>query len=176
MPEVLGIMYRIHLDEATRQELHRRTHTAGVMPRTRDRLEMVRLSDAGWSVPQIARHLGLSQACVRHWIKTFLMEGFDALPDKPHVGQKSLLTPALMAAVRAEVSNGQRTWTAQQLADWLAEQHGVCLGSDWLGRLLRRHRLSYKRTSRTLTHKQDTAEVAQKSASLKTLEKGAMPD
>ena len=58
MPEETGIMYRVRLDEAARQQLQRRAHTPGVMPRTRDRLEMVRLSDAGWSVPKIACHFG----------------------------------------------------------------------------------------------------------------------
>ena len=176
MPEVLGIMYRVLLDDLARQELDRRAHAPGVMPRTRDRLEMVRLSDAGWSIPKIARHFGLSERCVRFWIKTYLKSGFDALPDKPHRGQSSALTPALVAAIRAQVSKGERTWTAQQLADWLSEQHGVCLGADWLARLLRRAKLSYKRTSRTLKHKQNPEEVAQKRASLQTLQKGAKPD
>ena len=168
-------MYRIRLDEAARRELHRRAHEAGVKPRTRDRLEMVRLSDAGWSVPQIARHFGLSERCVRSWIKAFLADGFAVLPDKPHLGPRSALTPELVAAVRAQLSTGERTWTAQQIADWLAQEQGVRLGSDWLGRLLRRAGLSYKRTSRTLGHKQDAEEVAAKSATLQTLEKGAMP-
>ena len=175
MPEVLGIMYRICLDEAARQELHRRTHEPGVLPRTRDRLEIVRLSDAGWSVPKIACHFSLSEKCVRFWIKAYLVGGFDALPDKPHVGQKSALTPVLVEALRAEIGKAERIWTAQQIADWLAEQHQVRLSADWLSRLLRRAGLSYKRTSRSLKHKQDAQELAQKSAALHTLEKRALP-
>ena len=168
-------MYRVRLDEAARGELHRRAHEAGAKPRTRDRLEMVRLCNAGWSVPQIACHFGLSERCVRSWIKAFLAGGFDALPDKPHLGQMSALTPKLVAAVRTQVAKGERTWTAQQIADWLAQEQGLRLGSDWLGRLLRRAGLCYKRTSRTLRHKQDQQEVAAKSATLQTLEKGALP-
>jgi len=37
-----------------RQDLHQRTRQAGLAPSTRDRLEMVRLADAGWSVPKMA--------------------------------------------------------------------------------------------------------------------------
>jgi len=168
-------MYRVRLDEAARRELRRRAHEAGVKPRTRDRLEMVRLSDAGWRVPQIARHFDLSERCVRSWIKAFLAGGFDALPDKPHLGQRSALTPELVAAVRTQVAKGERTWTAQQIAHWLAQEQGIGLGSDWLGRLLRRAGLCYKRTSRTLRHKQDQQQVAAKTAALQTLEKGATP-
>src|SRR5690348_12742264 len=175
MPEVLGIMYRVYLDDTTRQELNRRAHQPDVLPRTRDRLEILRLSDAGWSVPKIARHFALSEKCVRFWIKAYLTGGFDALPDKPHVGQKSALTPERVAALRAEIGKGERTWTAQQIAAWLAAQHQVRLSADWLSRLLRRAGLAYKRTSRSLKHKQDPQEVAAKSATLQTLEKGAMP-
>lgn len=180
MPEDSGIVYRVRLQEEGRRELRRRAHAAGVMPRTRDRLEMVRLSDAGWSVPKIARHLGLSERCVRRWIKTFLVSGFDALPDKAHVGQKSALTPEMLATLRAEVSKGERTWTAEQIAGWVAEHCQVRLSPPWLSRLLRRAKLSYRRTSRSLKHKQDPAEVALKRADLRTLGKrsavGAMPD
>jgi hypothetical protein len=47
-------LYRVHLTEQERAELKRRTRAAGIKPRTRDRLEMIRLADAGWHIPQIA--------------------------------------------------------------------------------------------------------------------------
>lgn len=165
-------MYRVHLTEAERTELQRRTRAAGVLPRTRDRLEMVRLTDAGWSIPQVARHLQISEVRVRYWIKRFLEDGFDALPDQPHVGQRSRLTSAILTALRQELAQEDRTWTAQQLADWLVEYHGVSLTADHLGRLLKRAQLSYKRTYRRLKHKQDPQEVVVKQAELAELEKG----
>lgn len=66
----------------------------------RERLEMVRLSDAGWSVPKIARHLRFHEQRVRAWIKAYLGGGFDALDDRPHVGQSSAITPDILAQVR----------------------------------------------------------------------------
>src|ERR1041384_4668388 len=105
-------MYRISLTAEQRRELRRRTHQAGLAPSTRDRLEMVGLSDAGWSVPRIARHLGQHEQTVRAWIKAFLAGGFDALPNKPRGGKVSALTPAMLESVRAEVATGARTWTA----------------------------------------------------------------
>jgi transposase len=165
-------LYRVHLTEEQRAELQQRTRDPRLLPRTRDRLEMVRLSDAGWSIPKIACHLRLSEKRVRHWIKQFLEGSFDALPDQPHLGQQSRLTPALLAALRQEIDRQPRTWTAAQLAAWLAEQHDVCLTPDHLGRLLRRARLSYKRTERGLKHKQDPQQVAARQAELAELEKG----
>ncbi len=164
-------MYRITLTNDQRQELRQRTRQAGLAPSTRDRLEMVRLSDAGWSVPKIARHLGQHEQTVRLWIKAFLHGGFDALPNKPRGGKTSALTPAIVAAVRAEIAKGTRTWTAAQLADWVAEQHGVRLSPDRLRVHLKRAKLSWQRTSRTLKHKQDPEEVAERSATLEALAK-----
>ena len=164
-------MYRITLTDEQRRELRARTRQAGLAPSTRDRLEMVRLSDTGWSVPRIARHLGQHEQTVRAWIKAFLRGGFDALPNKPRGGKQSALTAPVLEAVRAEVATGERTWTAAQLADWIAERHGVRLSADRLRRHLHRARISWQRTSRTLRHKQDPAEVAERHAVLDDLAK-----
>ena len=164
-------MYRITLTDEQRRELRARTRQAGLAPSTRDRLEMVRLSDTGWSVPRIARHRGQHEQTVRAWIKAFLRGGFDALPNKPRGGKQSALTAPVLEAVRAEVATGERTWTAAQLADWIAERHGVRLSADRLRRHLHRARISWQRTSRTLRHKQDLAEVAERQAVLDDLAK-----
>ncbi|MGH2411587.1 MAG: helix-turn-helix domain-containing protein [Chloroflexota bacterium] len=154
-----------------------RAHTGqvGLAPSTRDRLEMVRLSDAGWSVPRIARHLSQHEQTVRAWIKAFLGGGFAALANKPRGGKQSALTAPLIDRVRAEVARGARTWTAAQLADWVAAEHGVRLSADRLRIHLKRARISWQRTSRTLRHKQDPAEVAEREAVLTDLaKKGAL--
>jgi transposase len=136
---------------------------------------MVRLCDAGWSVPTIARHLGQHEQTVRAWIKAFLVGGFDALPNQPRGGKQSALTPRMLDAVRAEVGKGTRTWTAAQLADWVAEHHGVRLSTDRLRVHLRRAKISWQRTSRSLKHKQDPVEVAERQAVLDDLEKKGTP-
>ena len=169
-------MYQVRLTEQQRLELKQRAHDPAVKPRTRDRLEMVRLSDAGFSIPQIAKHLEISEVRVRFWIKGFLAGGFAALPDQPHVGQKSSVTPALIEALRTELAKGDRTWTAAQLCVWLKETQGVSLTPDWLGRLLKRADLSYKRTYRSLHHKQNKEEVAAKREELEARERGPHPE
>ena len=165
-------MYRVRLTEEQRAELKRRAHAPDVMPRTRDRLEMVRLSDAGWSIPKIARHLQISEVRVRHWVKQFVAGGFDALPDAPHPGQQSALTPAILASVQAAIRQSGRTWSAQQVADWVAEHHGVRRSVEQVRERLRLARLSYKRTTRSLKHKQDPQQVEEARAVLQVLERG----
>ena len=162
------------LTDDQRSELRQRTRQRGVPASTRDSLEMVRMADAGWSVPTIARHLGLHEQTVRAWIKAFLAAGFDALPNKPRGGKQSALTPAILDAVRAELAKGGRTWTAAQLADWIAEHHGVRRSADALRTQLRRAKITWQRTSRSLKHKQDPAEVAERQAVLTALAKKGM--
>lgn len=157
-------MYRACLSDTQREELQRRAHEKGVMPRTRDRLEMVRLSDAGWSIPKIAVHLRMSEKRVRHWIKTFLTSGFEALPDRPHPGQSSALTEAMIQVLDQELRKEERTWSTAQLADWVAERFQVRFTPGHLGRCLNRAGITYKRTARSVKHKQKPEEVEAKQA------------
>lgn len=164
-------MYRVHLEEAARLELHRRAHQPGLAARTRDRLEMVRLSNSGWSVPRIASHLQTHQQPVRRWIKTYLQDGLDALADQPHTGQTSAVTADILAEVSAWLHEGGRTWNARQIAAEVAQRHGLVRSPAQWRRLLKRQRLSYKRTQRTLHHKQNPDLVAAKRAELEALQK-----
>jgi len=164
-------MHRIELSPEQTEELHRRTRAPNLKPRTRDRLEMVRLCAAGYRVAEIARLLRYSPQRVRGWLRRFRDGGFDALLDRPHPGRPGSLTPALLQALREELDRTPRTWTAGQIAQWLAKEHGVCLHPDHLSTLLKQAGLSYKRTERSLKHKQDPEAVAAVTAQLQELEK-----
>ena len=164
-------MYRIILTDDQRAELRRRTRQAGLASDIRDRLEMVRLSDAGWSVPKIARHLGLHEQTVRAWVKAFLHGGFDALPNKPRGGDTSDVTPSMLEAARAEIAKGTRIWSASEVADWIALHHGVRISPGRMRVHLARAGLSYQRTSRSLRHKQKPEDVADRKEQLEELEK-----
>jgi transposase len=150
-------LYRVHLSEEQRAGLRERTRAASIKPRTRDRLEMVRLSDGGLSVPEISRLLRVSPRRVRFWLGRFLEGGFDALPDQPHRGRPGRLTPAAVAALRAEFAKNERTWTLPQVAEWLEETHGIALCPPHLGVMLRKAKLSCRRTEPDLKHQQDPA-------------------
>jgi transposase len=164
-------MYRVTLDDQARQELNRRAHQPGIAPNTRDRLEMVRLSDAGWSIPRIARHLAYHEQTVRHWIKVFLLEGFDALVTPPRPGKTSTITPDILAGVRAWIEKGDRIWSAGQIAEEVGRVYGIRRGAKHWRHLLRREQIAYKRTSRNLKHKQNQEQVQAKQAQLEALQK-----
>lgn len=145
-------MIRVSLTAADHEELRARTRAPGITPRTRDRLEMLRLADAGWSIPRIARHLGLHEQTVRRQVTAFLAHGFEALPDRPRSGRPPTVTEAHLLAVEALLDAGGRTWTTRQLVAWLETEHGVLVHPDHLRRLLRRRRFGWKRTVTSVAH------------------------
>jgi len=144
-------MIRVTLTAAEHEDLRARTRTAA--PHERDRLEMLRLADAGWSIPRIARHLGLHHQTVRRQIKGFLAHGFAALPDQPRAGRPPTVTEAHLLALEALIDAGGRTWTTRQLVAWLTQEHGVTVHPDHRRRRLRRRRFGGKRTVTSLAHK-----------------------
>jgi putative transposase len=169
-------MYRVTLTAEQAAELTRRRRDPKTKPRVRERLEMVRLSDKGWSIPQIAQHFELTESRVRHWIKQFLVEVFDGLADRKGVGPKRRLTEEILEGLRQAVGQDGRTWTAAQVNDWLLEHHGFTMNRRYLSEVLGNNGLSYKRTTRTIRHKQKPEQVADRKADLETLKKGQKPD
>ena len=167
-------MIRVTLTDAGRAELRARARGAG--SRTRDRLEMVRLADAGWSVPRIARHLGRHEQTVRRHVAAFLADGFDALPDRPRPGRPPAVAAADLLALEAVLDAGGRTWTARQLVAWLEAERGVAVHPDHLRRLLRRRGFGWKRTVASVAHKRrDEAAYEAKREELEALKKRPRP-
>jgi transposase len=169
-------MYRVALTAEQAAELIRGRRDPKTKPRVRERLEMVRLSDKGWSIPQIAQHFDLTESRVRHWIKQFLAQGFDGLADRKGVGPKRRLTKEILEGLGQAVGQDGRTWTAVQVNDWLLEHHGFTMNRRYLSEVLGNNGLSYKRTTRTIRHKQKPEQVADRKADLETLKKGQKPD
>jgi transposase len=166
-------MYRVSLTDAQRDELRKRLRQPNLEPRTRERLEVVGLVDAGWRLPKIAKHVRRNEETVRIWIRKFLQGGFDALPDQPHLGQKSAIPGAVLQELRAVMEQGDRAWTLPQAVQWLKDEHEIIVTRGWLGELLRRSGWSYKRTQRQLRHKQEPEAVAAGREALTQAEKRA---
>lgn len=152
-------MIRVTLTPSQRADVRARTHQPDLAPRVRDRLEMIRLSDAGWAIPRIAAHLGCHEQTVRRHLKTFLASGFAALPDRPRPGRPAVVTPAHLDALVALLDAGDRTWTTRQLAVWLEREQRVRVHPDHLSRLLHARGFSWKRTVASVAHKRRDPEA-----------------
>ena len=149
-------MLRTSLTDSQRSELQalRRTDLPAV---TRDRLEMVLMSAAGWSPPKIAEHLGRHPHTVRSALRGFAARGAEALypdapgPDPDH-NRRATVTGKL-----SELLGQERTWTARQLADALGPDIGI--GHRQTRRYLALVKAGYRRTAQTVGHKQDSNKV-----------------
>jgi putative transposase len=150
-------MIRIQLDDATRGELHT-LRRSDLPAEARDRIEMVALSDAGWSPPRIAAHLGYHPQTVRDRLRDFLGRGTEALFRRrpgptPDLGRRDQVGRAL-----AELLGEGRTWTSRQLSEALGHR-GIAIGPRQTRRYLKRIKAGYRRTTNTLKHKQDPAKA-----------------
>jgi hypothetical protein len=161
-------MLRTSLTDSQRTELQnlRRTDLPAV---ARDRLEMVFLSDAGWSPPRIAGHLGRHPHTVRAALKGFAARGTRAFspdapgPDPDHA-RRAVVTGKL-----TDLLGQDRTWTARQLADALGPEVGI--GHRQTRRYLALLRAGYRRTALTVGHKQDPTKVERAETVLANLKK-----
>jgi transposase len=166
-------MIRIHLDESTRSELQA-MRTTGLPPKARNRLEMVLLSDAGWSAPRIARHLRCHPHTSRAALKDFQARGTDALfPGKPGPAPDEARRRHVGGLLR-DLLGQERTWSSAQLSDALVG-HGVRLSARQVRRHLRGLRAGYRRTAATVRHKQNPAKVARAKVVLEGLKKKRAP-
>jgi|SRR5579883_1791195 len=166
-------LYRAALTDEQRAELNERARARTLAPRLRDRLEMVRLSDVGLRVREIARRLGVHEQTVRKFLKAFLAQGFDGLADRPSPGRPPRASTADLAALGQlldEAATTGQTWTAPQLAAWLARERHVALSTSRLRVLLRAHEFRWKRTTRSVRHlRKDPDLQAAKEADLELL-------
>ncbi len=138
-------------------------------PPERDRVEMVLLSEQGWSVPEIASHLSYCLATVRRVFKQFSEEGVGVLRHKPPGPPKDAVRTQQVKTALITLLSQERTWNATQLAHALQEQD-IHLSVRQVRRYLRGI-ASWRRTARTLKHKQDPEKLIRAQKTLATLKK-----
>ena len=166
-------MLRIQLDDVTRGELQALRRT-DLPPSSRDRLEMVLLSDAGWSAPRIAAHLRCHPHTARKALRLFRQQGAAGFARRRPGPPPDQARRGRVTGLLADLLGQERTWTSAQLAQAL-RPHGVALGTRQVRRYLRLLKAGYRRTASTLKHKQDAAKVARAETALGGLKKKQMP-
>lgn len=154
---------------AVRAALHRRD----LVPRVRERLEMVKGAMLGHDLSAIAGWSGRSEATVCHWLSRFLSGGVNALADAPRPGRPATADAAYLTVLEQTVTTPPRdlglpfdAWTSSHLSVYLADETGVQIAPGWLRVLLARQRFVCGRPKHTLDHLQDADAVARCAAEL----------
>lgn len=142
-----------------------------LLPLERDRVEMVLLSARGWSPPAIAEHLKYHPTTVRTALKAFQARGLVGLwHQRPGPPPDSVRRTQVTTALDQLLAQ-PRTWTAAQLAHALQEA-GISLSPRQTRRYLREMGARWRRTARSLKHKQDSSKIERAKGVLAMLGKG----
>src|SRR3712207_3225360 len=163
-------MIRVTLTEPERTAVQALRRDATLRPAERDRVEMVLLSAAGWPVPALAQHLGYCAATVRTVLRQFTPSDLTTLRRRRPGPPKDWARATQVTAALNRRLDEPRTWTARQLAAALPEE-GIRLSTRQTRKYLKRLGANWRRTARTLKHKQDPAQVEQAKRKLPHLEK-----
>ncbi len=163
-------MIRLKLTETERAAVQALRRDRDLAPADRDRVEMALLSDAGWSPPQIAAHLGYCAATVRTALKRFEASGPAGLRRGRPGPPKDEARRAHVSAALDRLLAQDRTWTAAQLASALGEQ-GIALSTRQTRKYLVAMGARWRRVQRTVRHKQDPAAVERAERVLTSLKK-----
>lgn len=164
-------MLHITLTREDRAALDRVRHAPKTAAVVRVRCQMLLFSADGWSPPRIARHLGYHPHTVRAALHRFQARGLVGLaPDPPGPAPNTSRREQVTAAL-GQLLDQERTWTAAQLTAALREQ-GIALSVRQVRKYLARLRARWRRTVRTLKHKQDPRRAARAQQTLGALKKG----
>ena len=106
MPKII----RVTLSQEQVDEVNARARSRALAPHERERLEMIRLSHLGLTIPQIAAHLGRHPQTVRRVVSGFLADGFAILADQPRPGRPATLTDDLLATVERRLALIRKYW------------------------------------------------------------------
>ena len=164
-------MLRITLSPDQRAAAQAARRDPTLTPLERDRVAMVLLSAEGWSAPAIAQHLAYHPTTVRNALKAYLTHGLAGLWHQrpgppPDTARREQVTQALDRLLAQPL-----TWTAAQLAQALRAE-GIPLSTRQTRRYLQSMGAKWRRTVRSLRHKQDPAKVERAKRHLAMLGKG----
>jgi transposase len=125
----------IRLRELTSEEqkmIERLANSRTAEARLVERAQMIWQASQGFSVPAIARELGLHPQTVRDWLKRFNTHGVEGLHDLPRGGRPATYSPEQVAEVIATALTDPKTlgqpfasWTLDRLETYLNEEKGI---------------------------------------------------
>jgi transposase len=164
------------ISDEQRAEVEEKLRGRDLLPRTRERLEMVKAAGLGHALDEIVRWSGRSPRTVRFWLDRFAAVGAAGLADAPRAGRPARADAEYLAALERAVETPPRelglgfdVWTSPRLSTYLVETIGVRIAPGWLRALLSRRDFVSGRPKHTLKHLQDADEVAACKAELEAV-------
>lgn len=150
---------QVHVTAQQRERLQQMYNQAD-SPRTRTRVQMVLLSQAGYEVSAIAAITQQSDETVRRWLHRFEAEGCNGVLELPHLGRPPDITPAIETFIREclahhsphEFGLVRATWTTALLAKVVARRFRIRVTDECIRQHLARLDIVCRRPTWTVKH------------------------
>ncbi len=166
----------IRLSEEEDERLRELEQNAYIQKKVRLRSQMLRLSQAGFSMADIARHTGQSYNIVRATFSRWQREGYAGLADHyEHHGRKAVITEEIEGFMAGKLSE-ERTWTCAQLAEVIAERYRVKVGPEGIRKRLGVLGYSWKKGRFVPEKRPGNEQLNEHKAALETLKRGRVRD
>lgn len=161
---------RIRLTEEERKELVSLGEQAETPQRTKKRIQILRCSDWGWKVAEIAKKLKCSEAMVRRTIGRWIEREKEGLFDKPRGGRPKSWKEEDLEYLEKCLSE-PRTYNSYQLSAKIKSERGVKLSAERIRKIFKKKGWKWKRTKSSLKGKQNPQKKAEKKADIGTLKR-----
>lgn len=139
--------------------------------KVRLRASLLRLSNKGMSLAQLAEHFRRSSQAIRNDIKRYEQHGINGLADRKSPGAPNRLTPAITAFIHEKLHE-DRTWNCTLLSQAINEHFSVQIQREALRVKVRALGYTWKRTKYVPTKTADPEIVTVNAAAIETLKKG----
>lgn len=111
------------ISDEQRAKVEEKLRGRGLLPRTRERLEMVKAAALGHEMDAIVRWSGRSPRTIRFWLERFVAFGVSGLADAPRAGRPARADASYLAALERAVETRPRdlglafdVWTSPRLS------------------------------------------------------------
>jgi transposase len=141
-------------------------------PKVRLRAQVLRLSNRGATIEQIAAYTSRSRVSVGRDFDRWEKHGFGGLADESPPGNPPRLTQGVRTFVRERLSEEERTWNATQLAEAIEERFRVRVSAEAVRQHLNSMGYSWKRTRYVPAKEPDPEEEREAREELEELKRG----
>jgi transposase len=129
---------RVFLSLKEDEKLWKLIRTPNIKPRTRIRVEILRLSSQGWKVDKIANYQKCSTATVRRTLHQWKQEGLEGLEDKARPGRKPKWQPEDLEELEKKLDTEPRSYSSRQLCEMLNREKKIELSEKQMRRILKK--------------------------------------
>ena len=161
----------IHLESEEDTRLRKVEQDPYLKQKVRLRAQVLRLSNHGTSVEQIAAYTGRSRTSIGRDFERWEQRGFEGLADGTAPGNPPRVTGKVKAFLEEKLSE-ERTWNASQLAEAVEGRFGVKVTPEAIRQHLLAMGYSWKRTRYVPSRPPDPEEERKAREELEALKKG----